>query len=159
MTEPGTAIAFRPVPWSRGRAAFALGGTAPLAIAAHWVAGMTVAGRLSWARMVSMATVLAFHAHPDDEVLTGGTLARLAAEGNRVIIVVATDGVMGDATGSGAARRLASCGRAVHGWAPPGLCIWAMRTAGTGRCCIPTRQTGCGSHARTPVRPPRSSPP
>lgn len=32
-----------------------------------------------------MATVLAFHAHPDDEVvLTGGTLARLAAEGHRV---------------------------------------------------------------------------
>ena len=29
-----------------------------------------------------MATVVAFHAHPDDEVLlTGGTLARLAAEG------------------------------------------------------------------------------
>ena len=27
-----------------------------------------------------MATVVAFHAHPDDEVLlTGGTLARLAA--------------------------------------------------------------------------------
>lgn len=31
-----------------------------------------------------MATVVAFHAHPDDEVLlTGGTLARLAAEGHR----------------------------------------------------------------------------
>src|SRR5215475_5609846 len=45
---------------------------------------------------VAVATVLAFHAHPDDEVLlTGGTLARLAAEGNRVIIVVACDGVMG----------------------------------------------------------------
>ncbi|HEY2315352.1 MAG TPA: PIG-L family deacetylase [Streptosporangiaceae bacterium] len=45
-----------------------------------------------------MATVIAFHAHPDDEVLlTGGTLARLAAEGHRVIIVVATDGVMGPA--------------------------------------------------------------
>jgi LmbE family N-acetylglucosaminyl deacetylase len=45
-----------------------------------------------------VATVLAFHAHPDDEVLlTGGTLARLAAEGNRVIIVVACDGVMGSA--------------------------------------------------------------
>ncbi len=43
-----------------------------------------------------MATVLAFHAHPDDEVLmTGGTLARIAAEGHRVVIVVATDGQMG----------------------------------------------------------------
>jgi LmbE family N-acetylglucosaminyl deacetylase len=40
-----------------------------------------------------MATVVAFHAHPDDEVLlTGGTIARLAAEGHRVIVVVACDG-------------------------------------------------------------------
>jgi LmbE family N-acetylglucosaminyl deacetylase len=38
---------------------------------------------------------VAFHAHPDDEVLlTGGTIARLAAEGHRVIIVVACDGDM-----------------------------------------------------------------
>jgi LmbE family N-acetylglucosaminyl deacetylase len=49
-------------------------------------------------------TVVAFHAHPDDEVLlTGGTLARLAAQGDRVVIVVATDGSMGQASG----RRLA----------------------------------------------------
>jgi LmbE family N-acetylglucosaminyl deacetylase len=42
-----------------------------------------------------MATVVAFHAHPDDEVLlTGGTIAWLAAEGHRVIIVVACDGDM-----------------------------------------------------------------
>ncbi|AUA10638.1 PIG-L family deacetylase [Streptomyces sp. SID8382] len=42
-----------------------------------------------------MATVLAFHAHPDDEaLLTGGTLARLADEGHRVVLVVATDGHM-----------------------------------------------------------------
>ena len=40
-----------------------------------------------------MATIVAFHAHPDDEVLlTGGTIAALAAQGHRVIIVVATDG-------------------------------------------------------------------
>jgi LmbE family N-acetylglucosaminyl deacetylase len=40
-----------------------------------------------------MATIVAFHAHPDDEVLlTGGTIARLAAEGHRVIIVMATSG-------------------------------------------------------------------
>ena len=42
-----------------------------------------------------MATIVAFHAHPDDEVLlTGGTIACLAAEDHRVIIVVATDGEM-----------------------------------------------------------------
>ncbi len=40
-----------------------------------------------------MATIVAFHAHPDDEVLlTGGTIALLAAEGHRVIIVMATSG-------------------------------------------------------------------
>lgn len=40
-----------------------------------------------------MATVVAFHAHPDDEVvLTGGTLALAAAAGHRVVVVAATDG-------------------------------------------------------------------
>jgi LmbE family N-acetylglucosaminyl deacetylase len=40
-----------------------------------------------------MATVVAFHAHPDDEVLlTAGTLARLAAEGHRTVVVVACCG-------------------------------------------------------------------
>jgi LmbE family N-acetylglucosaminyl deacetylase len=47
-----------------------------------------------------MATIVAFHAHPDDEALfSGGTLARLAAEGNRVVIVVGSDGCMGEADG------------------------------------------------------------
>jgi LmbE family N-acetylglucosaminyl deacetylase len=41
-------------------------------------------------------TLLAFHAHPDDEaLLTSGTMARAAAEGHRVIVVVATDGGQG----------------------------------------------------------------
>lgn len=54
-----------------------------------------------------MATLLAFHAHPDDEVLlNSGTLARAASEGHRVLLVVATDGHMGATTDSGAARRL-----------------------------------------------------
>lgn len=55
-----------------------------------------------------MATVVAFNAHPDDEVLlTGGTLARLAAEGHRVVIVVATDGTMGPAAEPGGQDRMA----------------------------------------------------
>jgi LmbE family N-acetylglucosaminyl deacetylase len=57
--------------------------------------------------MAVMATIIAFHAHPDDEaLLTGGTLARLAAEGHRVIIVVATDGVVDPGTGPAARTRL-----------------------------------------------------
>ena len=41
-------------------------------------------------------TLLAFHAHPDDEaLLTSGTMARAAAEGHRVVVVVATDGELG----------------------------------------------------------------
>lgn len=53
-----------------------------------------------------MATIVAFHAHPDDEVLlTGGTIAALAAEGHRVIIVVACDGEVWPGAAPG--RRLA----------------------------------------------------
>ncbi|MFE0688587.1 PIG-L deacetylase family protein [Streptomyces xiamenensis] len=52
-----------------------------------------------------MATLVAFHAHPDDEVLlTGGTLARAAAEGHRVVIVAATDGHMDAVPPEGAPR-------------------------------------------------------
>lgn len=41
-------------------------------------------------------TIVSFHAHPDDEaLLTGGTLAMLAAQGHRVVLVVATDGAAG----------------------------------------------------------------
>jgi LmbE family N-acetylglucosaminyl deacetylase len=41
-------------------------------------------------------TLVAFHAHPDDEaLLTGGTLARAAAEGHRVVLVTATRGERG----------------------------------------------------------------
>jgi LmbE family N-acetylglucosaminyl deacetylase len=41
-------------------------------------------------------TLVAFHAHPDDEALfTGGTLAKCAAEGHRVVLVVATSGELG----------------------------------------------------------------
>ncbi|WP_433218992.1 PIG-L family deacetylase [Dactylosporangium sp. CS-047395] len=42
---------------------------------------------------------MTFHAHPDDEtLLTGGTLARAAAEGHRVVLVTATLGEAGLAT-------------------------------------------------------------
>lgn len=45
-------------------------------------------------------TVVSFHAHPDDEaLLTSGTLARAAAAGHRVVLVVATAGEAGLASG------------------------------------------------------------
>ena len=41
-------------------------------------------------------TVVFFHAHPDDEaLLTSGTMAKLAAQGHRVVLVVATSGEAG----------------------------------------------------------------
>lgn len=44
-----------------------------------------------------MSGLLAFHAHPDDEVTsTGGTLARYARAGERVVVVTATDGAEGE---------------------------------------------------------------
>jgi LmbE family N-acetylglucosaminyl deacetylase len=44
-----------------------------------------------------MATALFFHAHPDDEAITtGGTMAKLADEGHRVVLVTATGGELGE---------------------------------------------------------------
>jgi LmbE family N-acetylglucosaminyl deacetylase len=44
-----------------------------------------------------MSTLVAFHAHPDDEsLIMGGTLARASAEGHRVVGVVATNGDHGE---------------------------------------------------------------
>ena len=44
-----------------------------------------------------MATIVFFHAHPDDEVMgTGGAAARASDEGHRVVLVVATNGDHGE---------------------------------------------------------------
>jgi LmbE family N-acetylglucosaminyl deacetylase len=44
-----------------------------------------------------MATLVCFHAHPDDESIgTGGTMAKAAAAGHRVVLVVATRGEQGE---------------------------------------------------------------
>ena len=44
-----------------------------------------------------MATLVTFHAHPDDEAIaTGGTMAKAAAAGHRVVLVTATDGAVGE---------------------------------------------------------------
>jgi LmbE family N-acetylglucosaminyl deacetylase len=66
-------------------------------------------------------TLVSFHAHPDDEtLLTGGTLARAAAAGHRVVVVTATEGGRGlagrhDGTGATLARvRMAELDRAAR---------------------------------------------
>ena len=44
-----------------------------------------------------MATLVCFHAHPDDECIqTGGTMRKAADEGHRVVLVVATKGEHGE---------------------------------------------------------------
>jgi LmbE family N-acetylglucosaminyl deacetylase len=44
-----------------------------------------------------MGTLVCFHAHPDDESIgTGGTMAKVAAAGHRVVLVVATGGECGE---------------------------------------------------------------
>lgn len=44
-----------------------------------------------------MATLVFFHAHPDDEsIATGGSIARYAADGHRVVLVFATRGERGE---------------------------------------------------------------
>ncbi|NND03416.1 MAG: GlcNAc-PI de-N-acetylase [Acidimicrobiia bacterium] len=44
-----------------------------------------------------MATLVAFHAHPDDESISmGGTMAIAAAAGHKVVVVTATDGAVGE---------------------------------------------------------------
>ena len=86
-------------------------------------------------------TLVSFHAHPDDEaLLTGGTLARAAADGHRVVLVTATAGeagLSGDGMRDGAsleARRRLELARSAEalgcarweilgyrdsGWGPP----------------------------------------
>jgi LmbE family N-acetylglucosaminyl deacetylase len=44
-----------------------------------------------------VSTVLFFHAHPDDEAIaTGGTMAAMAEQGHRVLLVTATRGELGE---------------------------------------------------------------
>jgi LmbE family N-acetylglucosaminyl deacetylase len=50
--------------------------------------------------MADQLTIMAVHAHPDDEVIsTGGVLARYAAEGIQTVLVTCTNGEQGDAPG------------------------------------------------------------
>jgi LmbE family N-acetylglucosaminyl deacetylase len=60
-----------------------------------------------------VATAVFFHAHPDDEsIATGGTMAKAAAAGHRVVLVVATRGEHGEVD---------------DGFLPPGEALWQRR--------------------------------
>ena len=64
-------------------------------------------------RSTGSRTLVAVHAHPDDEaLLTAGTMAKAAAAGHRVVLVLATNGDLGltdaaTAAGDLGAQRLA----------------------------------------------------
>ena len=64
-----------------------------------------------------MATLVTFHAHPDDEAIaTGGVMAKAVAEGHRLVLVVATRGELGEV---------------VEGVLTPGEELWSRREAET----------------------------
>ena len=88
-------------------------------------------------------TVVFFHAHPDDEaLLTGGTMARLAAEGHRVVLVTATAGEAGLASADlSAGNRL---GR------PSAARVVEIGRDSRLRACCPSRLRGFG-HGRSTI--------
>jgi len=64
-----------------------------------------------------MATLVCFHAHPDDEcIATGGVMAKAAKEGHRVVLVVATKGEHGEVP---------------DGYLDPGEDLWERRVKET----------------------------
>jgi LmbE family N-acetylglucosaminyl deacetylase len=64
-----------------------------------------------------MSTLVVFHAHPDDEAIaTGGTMAKAAAAGHRVVLVVATRGERGEVA---------------DGYLQPGEELWQRRVEET----------------------------
>jgi LmbE family N-acetylglucosaminyl deacetylase len=66
-----------------------------------------------------VATIVSFHAHPDDEsIATGGTLAKAAAAGHRVVLVFATKGEHGEVD---------------DGYLMPGEPLWQRREQETHR--------------------------
>jgi LmbE family N-acetylglucosaminyl deacetylase len=64
-----------------------------------------------------MATMVCFHAHPDDEcIATGGVMAKASATGHRVVLVVATKGEHGEVP---------------DGFLDPGETLWERRVEET----------------------------
>src|SRR5262249_46305649 len=67
--------------------------------------------------VTTMATLVSFHAHPDDECIAcGGIIRKAADEGHRVVLVVATRGEHGEGA---------------EGFLDPGEGLWQRRGAET----------------------------
>ena len=67
--------------------------------------------------VTTMATLVSFHAHPDDECIAcGGIIRKAADEGHRVVLVVATRGEQGEVA---------------EGFLNPGEELWQRRVAET----------------------------
>ena len=85
-------------------------------------------------------TLVSFHAHPDDEaLLVSGTLALAAAEGRRVVVVVATAGEAGLTDDAHAAdgrlgeRRMAELQLSADTLGVAGSSAWGTPTPGCRR--------------------------
>lgn len=81
---------------------------------------------------MSAETVVFLHAHPDDEaIFTGGTIAKLAAVGIRVVVVVATTGELGrSAAAAPAGAELARHRRSETRAACTALGVWRVEFLG-----------------------------
>src|SRR3954453_9351560 len=76
-----------------------------------------------------MATLVTFHAHPDDEcIATGGVMAKAAAEGHRVVLVVATKGENGEVAADFLADGAALWQRRGGGWLAAAKVLGVART-------------------------------
>jgi LmbE family N-acetylglucosaminyl deacetylase len=100
-----------------------------------------------------MSSIVALHAHPDDEaLLTGGWLAQRAAAGDRVVLVVATDGGGGLAASSSTGLPLGQQRRAelIHAATVLGIArvVW-LGYADSGMVGAPT--TGSGRFVDVPI--------
>lgn len=108
-------------------------------------------------------TLVTFHAHPDDEsMLTAGVMAKAAAAGHRVVLVVATAGEVGDAderfretgnTDVGAAR-LAELDRSGEILGVDRIVHLGYRDSGSGESSMARSTAGAGETGRRFVEVP-----
>jgi LmbE family N-acetylglucosaminyl deacetylase len=92
-----------------------------------------------------VVTLVALHAHPDDEsLLTGGSIARWTAAGHRVVLVFATDGGTGLADGRRLDRPLSEVRRAEAAASAAALGVARVVWLGYADSGMAGRPTGAG---------------